>query len=412
MFALNDFPDAPGVYIMKDARGRAVYIGKAASLRKRLRSYFYKQPGEGRPKQEAMLARVEHIDYILTSTEAEALLLEAALIKRNRPRYNVALKDDKNYPLIKVSRRERFPGVSVARRRSGQDALYFGPYAHPGLLKEALNALRRIFPYRVCRRLLKRPCLDYELGLCPAPCAGKIGVREYRQNIRNLCLFLSGSNQRLVLGLKAQMEAAARERNFEKAGELRDKILALSAVGRGPMAKRAAFEAEKLKAALGIKAPLRRIEAFDVSSISGTSVVGSMVSFVNGVADKANYRRFRIKGQHKDDCAAMAEVVRRRYSRLLREGGKFPDLIIVDGGKGHLGVACAELRALNLDIAIIAIAKREEEIFFLGRNRPLRLPRESAALNLARRIRDEAHRFAVSYHRLLRRVNAIFPPEA
>ena len=402
---LKDFPDNPGVYLMKDSAGKIVYIGKATSLKKRVASYFTKQHIS--IKQEVMLEKVANIEYILTRNEVEALILESALIKKNKPKYNVSLKDDKNYPLIKVTKNEDFPRLIIARRKINNRAAYFGPYTNAKLLRSALKTLRMVFPYRSCQRLRKSACLDYDLGLCPAPCVGKITKKEYKENIDNLYLFLEGKNALLLKQISKRMSVYAKKRNFEKAKQMRDKISALSSIlGARPFSL-GNLEAEELKNILHIKKDIERIEAFDISSISGNIVVGAMVSFLKGRPDKTNYRKFKIKSEKLDDCASIAEIIRRRYRRVVSKEVPAPDLIIIDGGKGQLNSAKRELAALRLRIPVISIAKKEEQIYKPNQTAPLKLKIDSMALTLVRRIRDEAHRFAISYHRLLRKKKTI-----
>lgn len=383
---------------MKDADARVIYIGKAASLKKRVGSYFSKQYGSA--KQMAMVEKIADIDYILTDSEADALILESALIKKNKPQYNVSLRDDKNYPLVKITN-EDFPRLLVVRRKLDDGVAYFGPYTDAKLLRQAIKVLRRVFPYCTCRPFPKEPCLNYDIGLCPAPCIGKISKKEYAKNIEAIRLFLEGKNEELFARLSKEMSVLSRERNFEKALELRDKISALSSMsGASSVYER---EARELCRVLGLKDHPKRIEAFDISSISQELVVGSMVSFLEGRPDKNNYRRFRIKGERFDDFSAMAEVVRRRYKRVLLGEITPPDLILIDGGRGQLSAAKIELDNLRLRIPIVSLAKKEEEIYLPQKDQPLRLAMDSKALTLIRRIRDEAHRFAVAYHRLIRK---------
>ena len=399
---IASIPDRPGVYLMKDAAGRVIYIGKAASLKKRVGSYFSKSYGSA--KQMAMIEKIADIDYILTENEAEALILEAGLIKENKPQYNVSLRDDKNYPLVKITA-EDYPRLLVVRRRLDDGALYFGPYTDAKLLRQAIKSLRKIFPYCTCRPFPKKPCLNYDIGLCPAPCTGEISKREYRKNIENIGLFLEGKNEQLLDKMAGEMCRHAKEHNFEKAKELRDKISALSSMSGSASIYEA--ESRELRRVLGLKDAPRRIEAFDISSISQGLVVGSMVSFLEGRTDKNNYRRFRIKGERFDDCASIAEVVRRRYKRILLGEITAPDLILIDGGKGQLSAAKTEVDNLRLKIPIISLAKKEEEIYLPQKDEPLRLTIDSKALTLIRRIRDEAHRFAHKYHLFLRRKRVV-----
>lgn len=387
---------------MKDAAGRVIYIGKAASLKKRVGSYFSKSYGSA--KQMAMLEKIAALDYILTENEAEALILESALIKKNKPQYNVSLRDDKNYPLVKITS-EDYPRLLVVRRKLNDGTVYFGPYTDAKLLRQAIKVLRRVFPYCTCHPFPKKPCLNYDIGLCPAPCIGKIPKKEYAKNIEDIRLFLEGKNEELFDKLSKEMSGFSKERNYERAKEIRDKISALSSMSGSASIYEA--ESRELRRVLGLKDAPRRIEAFDISSISQGLVVGSMVSFLEGRTDKNNYRRFRIKGERFDDCASIAEVVRRRYKRILLGEITAPDLILIDGGKGQLSAAKIELDNLRLKIPIISLAKKEEEIYLPQKDEPLRLTIDSKALTLIRRIRDEAHRFAVSYHRLLRKKKAI-----
>ncbi len=398
-----------GVYLMKDAAGKVIYIGKAVSLRKRVQSYF--RSGQGVSyKTNVLTTKIVDIDYIETASEAEALLLEASLIKKYQPKYNVELKDDKSYPYIKIND-ELFPQVSVVRRISREPggtprqegSVYYGPYVHAGLTREALTIIRKIFHFRTCNPFPHQACLDYHLGLCDAPCIGNISKKDYARNIRNVSLILEGKKDTLYKNLKKEMEKAAKEHRFEEAAKIRDQIRAIGALYSGTKDINYFKEAEQLQRALNLPRLPERIETFDISNIMGAQAVGSMVSFFNGRSDKSNYRRFRIQGAYGiDDFQMLGEIVHRRYSRLKRERLIFPDLIVIDGGKGQLSSACAVLDALEVRIPIIAIAKRAEEIFLPRKRDPIRLPADSLARQLVVRVRDEAHRFAVAYHRALR----------
>lgn len=413
---LQGIPLTSGVYLMKNADGRIIYVGKAVSLRKRLQSYF-------RPSRQSVLSagdrqtsfktdmlvrEVADIDYIETASEAGALILEAGLIKQHKPKYNVELKDDKIYPFIEVTA-EGFPRISIQRPRlRRKDATYYGPYVNAGLVREALTILRKIFSFRTCDPLPVKECLDYHIGLCGAPCIAQISKRDYARNIRNVRLILEGKKDVLYKRLRREMEALSQERNYEEAARVRDQMRAIGALysGRGDI--NYYKESEQMKRALGLARLPERIEAFDVSHVMGHQAVGSMVAFFNGRPDKNHYRRFRIKETEGiDDFQMMAEIVRRRYRRLRAEGRAFPDLIVVDGGKGQLSCACRALASLGADIPMIAIAKREEEIFLPQKRNPVLLPRDSLALRLVQRVRDEAHRFAIAYHRTLRGKQAL-----
>lgn len=400
-------PDAPGVYFFRDKDGKTLYIGKAKSLKKRVQSYF------GRlldAKTEVMLEKASGISYRRTPSEAEAELLEAALIKEHRPAYNIGLKDDKSFPWVKISAGE-FPVVSLCRRKKGEAetaARYYGPYTNADLLRQALKVIRRVFGFRSCKRLPKEPCLYYRLRLCPAPCAGKISSGAYGEIIEEIGLFLESRYEELIAQLSRRMQQASRLQEFEQAARIRDQINALSAIGN-TSGKAADFnELEDMRQLLGLERLPRRIEAFDISNIQGASACGSMVSFYNGEPDKNNYRRFRIKTvKGIDDFRMTAEVVSRRYTRLAEEHLPFPDLILIDGGRQHLLVALKELHRMHLDIPVVSIAKERENIYIEGRQEPLQLKADTPALNLIRRVRDEAHRFALSYHRLLRKKKAL-----
>ena len=401
---IKGLPTTSGVYVYKDAAGQVIYVGKAVNIRKRVESYF--RAYSRNLKTDILVSHIADIDTIQTSSEAQALILEASLIKQYQPKYNVELKDGKTYPFIRITR-EAFPLVSVVRvnTRKYKDvgADFYGPYVNPKLIREALTIIRKIFPFRSCEPFADKVCLYYDMGLCQAPCEGKISRQEYARNIRNIKLILDGKKDDLYRHLREEMEEAARLKDFEKAGRLRDQIRAIGALYSGTGDINYFKEAEQLQRAIGLARPPVRIECFDISNIMGQQSVGSMVSFVNGKPDKNNYRRFRIKTvEGIDDVKMMAEVVRRRYTRLQKEGAGFPDLIVIDGGKGQLGAAMQELKKLNLPLEVIALAKREEEIFMPRQRLPLKLSQDSLGLRLLMRIRDEAHRFGLKYHTLLR----------
>lgn len=394
-------PLTSGVYVMRDSDGKVIYVGKAVSLRKRVQSYF-----RGRPtmsKTDKLAAQAAAVDFISTNSEAEALILEASLIKQYQPKYNVDLRDDKSYPYIEITG-EEFPRIDVVRPRvKTPKSIYYGPYVNPRLIREALSLIRKIFHFRVCDPFPDKECLDFHIGLCEAPCIARIGRKEYLRNIRNVRLILEGKKDELYRGLKKDMEGLAAAHKYEEAGKVRDQLRAIGALYSGTQDINYYKEAEQLQRALGLVKMPERIEAFDISNIFGNQSAGSMVSFLNGKPDKSNYRRFRIRSvQGIDDFQMIAEVVRRRYTRLKNEGLSYPDLILIDGGKGQLSSACAELAELRLDIPIISLAKREEEIFVPNRRAPVILAKDSLGLKLLQRVRDEAHRFAVSYHRKLR----------
>lgn len=403
---IKALPLTSGVYLMKNADGKIIYIGKAVSLRKRVQSYFRKT--QTMSKTDQLVAEIRDIDTFDTHSEAQALILEANLVKEHLPKYNFDLRDDKSYPLIEVTG-ETFPRVEIVRPRVRiPTSKYFGPYVDSRLIREALGILRKIFHFRTCDPFPKKECLDFHIGLCQAPCIGKISREEYLRNIRSVCLILEGKKDELYRTLKSEMETLSREKNFEQAAKIRDQLQAIGALYSGSPDVNYYKEAEQLQRALGLPRMPERIEGFDISNIMGEQSVGSMVSFLMGKPDKSQYRRFRIKEVGGiDDFKMIAEIVRRRYRRLKQEGLAFPDLIVIDGGKGQLSAACHELEKLSGSIPIISLAKREEEIFLPGKRKPVILSRQSLGLKLLQRLRDEAHRFALSYHRNLRAKNML-----
>lgn len=402
---LKDIPRSPGIYIMKDSSGNALYIGKAKDLSKRVPGYFQ----ENRPRsarQMSLLEQVRDLEYIVTSSEEEALIYEANLIKEKKPRYNVELKDDKSFPFLKLTLNERFPRLIITRKKVNDGSRYFGPYTRVKLLRKALSIMKGIFPLRTCRRIPEEVCLSYHIGQCAGPCIKKIDEEEYREIVRQLILFLEGKKGRLLKELEQKMKELAKEENFEDAAIIRNRIAALSEVPGKKLRDYSGWGdvAVKLKRFLRLPRLPLRIEAFDVSNISGKEASGSMVYFLNGRPDKSNYRRFRIKDVRDiDDYAMIREIVRRRYKRLKDEGADLPDLIIIDGGKGHLCAAYDELVRLNLtSVPVIAIAKEHEKIYTRSSKAPLDINRESQVLYFIQQIRDEAHRFALKYHHKLR----------
>lgn len=445
---LHDVPHKPGVYLMRDRLRRVIYVGKARDLRKRLSHYF--TPARSRAadlKTRALLASVWDFTTHVVRSDAEAVLLEGKLIKEYRPKYNISFRDDKNFLQIKINLADPFPRFQLVRLRKEDGARYFGPYAHSGAARTTLEILNRKYGLRSCRPRLPtekdyRHCHDDIIKNCSAPCIGKISSEDYRARVLEACAFLEGKNKDVTEDIEAEMYAAAKRHDFEKAAGLRDLLTALGQTSvrsrrflRGDALRAANDPAADLAAlaeALGLPGSPTIMECFDISNITNTHVVASMVRFKDGMPDRAGYRRYRIrtvKGQ--DDFASMAEVVRRRYARLLamaREAHpeesefsqentedavgrlnlpavtRIPDLIIVDGGRGQLSSACAELIRLGLrGQPIIGLAKEREEIYFPGDPHPLCLSHESGALKMLQRIRDEAHRTANGYNQLLMR---------
>jgi excinuclease ABC subunit C len=398
---ISKMPLTSGVYLMKDTKGKVIYVGKAVSLRKRVQSYFRKNTGM--LKTDVLVSNIHDIDFIETQSEAEALILEASLIKEHDPKFNVDLRDDKSYPLI-VMTNEEFPRIFVDRphdRKPGYK--YYGPYVNAGLIREALVIIRKIFPFRTCEPFPAKECLDFHMGLCLAPCIGSITKQGYLKNVRNICLILEGKKDQLYKNLRADMEEFSREQKFEEAKRVRDQLRAIGALYSGTKDVNYYKEAEQLQRALNLPKLPERIETFDISNIMGNQAVGSMVSFFQGKPDKNNYRRFKIREvEGIDDFKMIAEVVRRRYTRLKNEKKPFPDLIVIDGGKGQLSAACEELKKLDVNIPIMSLAKREEEVFLPNKRAAIILRHDSLGLKLLQRVRDEAHRFALKYHHVLR----------
>lgn len=559
---LKLLPGKPGVYLMKDKAGEIIYVGKAVSLKNRVRSYFQSSRYHG-PKVEALVGNIADFEYIVTDSEVEALILESNLIKKYSPWYNVRLKDDKSYPYLKVTLQDLFPRVYVVRRIQEDGSRYFGPYTNVGAMRETFAFLKKFFPIRSCRKNIgpdshERPCLNYHIRRCAAPCAGLATPEEYRQMIDQVCLFLEGRQELLLPEMRRKMQEAADHLAFEKAAEIRDRIAAMEKViekqkivsfggedqdvlafavsaplnaacaqvffvrggklvgreqfmlegvaddapesimtafvqqyyseaayvprevllqhniedsglveewladkkgqrvyvrvpRRGEKKElvemvarnatlalaeeetRAATEKARTEGAvlelqryLDLPAPPNRIEAYDISNIQGTEAVGSMVVFEGGKAAPSEYRRFKIKTvEGPNDFAMMQEIIRRRFLRGLREREElagqeaeetqeaqkvaiakfatFPDLVLIDGGKGQLNAAREVMRELGVaEVPAVGLAKEFEHIFKEGQPDPVILPRDSMALYLVQRVRDEAHRFAVTYHRELR----------
>jgi len=543
---LATLPARPGVYLMKNEAGEIIYVGKAKSLRNRVRSYFQSSRDHS-PKVRVMVSHIADFDYIVTDSEVEALILENNLIKEHAPRYNVRLKDDKTYPYIKITLNEYFPRVLLVRRRVNDGARYFGPYTDVKAVRDTLDFLRAIFPVRTCRKDIKpgasdRPCLNYHLGRCEAPCAGLVSVEAYRAMIDEVIAFLEGKVENVIPKLTAKMQEAAEKLEYEKAARLRDLIQAVrrmaerqkivaehaedqdvlgyarvgdlacvqvffvregKVVGRdhflldcspeeeeaeileafikqfyseasfipryvllpleleeqdvleswlselrgsrvylhvprrgakkelvnmvmenaGTVLEVARSRAERqeadiaealrqLEEVLGLERPPHRIEAYDISNTQGKEIVASMVVMLDGRLASDEYRRFRIRSVHDgpNDFLSMQEVIRRRFRRGLQEqaegeDGKFsrlPDLVLIDGGKGQLNAALAVRDELGLDIPFIGLAKAMEEVYVEGKSEPVNLPRHTKGSLLLQRLRDEAHRFAITYHRSLR----------
>ncbi len=469
---VHEVPHKPGVYLMRDRFNRVIYVGKARDLRKRVSSYFLPSKlAQADLKTRAMLEAAWDFETHTVRSEAESVLLEGKLIKEYRPRYNISFRDDKRFLLVRVDLAEEWPRFRLARFKKDDSSRYFGPYAHAGALRQTLNFMRKKFGVLTfgrgapTERELKSSTYQVPFRL------SEISAEQYRERVAQACEFLDGKSREMIAVLDEQMREAAGKMDFEKAAELRDMIGDLRNTtkptrrftrGSLPSTIDPMGDVLELADALHLPHAPRVMECFDISNISATHVVASMVCFRDGVPNKDNYRRYRVRTvEGQDDFASMAEVVRRRYSRILLEAGaansnaaefsqenpadalarisshpersrgsppqtaevisrdsstplrsarndanfvavRLPDLIIVDGGKGQLSSACRELQRLGLqDLPIIGLAKEREEIYRPDRALPLRLPMESGALRLLQRIRDEAHRFANAYHQLL-----------
>jgi len=533
-------PTRPGVYLFKDDAGRVIYVGKAQSLRTRVRNYF-REGGDGRATVEFLVARAKSIDYVVTGTEQEALILENNLIKKHRPRYNVVFKDDKSYVHLRLDSKHAFPRLTVVRRPRRDGATYFGPFASAGSVRQTMRTLGRIFPMRTCTDAdfasRTRPCLYYYIQRCPGPCVGKIDAAEYGETVKRVTMFLKGRSQDLLKTLRDKMDLQAAERRYEEAARIRDQLFALQSVverqritspqraerdvfathhhkeqlviqlvtvrdgqvsgaetfyfenavqataehlasflnqyyqSGAPIpeevlvaeeipdgAALAALLSERAKRNVTIAVPQRgervtlvelakknanvafnegrgnsrnreilddlqellslenyprRIECFDISNLQGSRAVASGVTFIDAEPAKAQYRKFRIRTvEGADDYAMMREVLERRVSRGMKEGD-LPDLLVVDGGRGQLNVACEVIERLGAEVEVVGVAKvRDEEtgrkirgqerIYLRDLPEPLFLEGQSQALYLLERVRDEAHRFANTYHRQLR----------
>ena len=452
---LGTLPHKPGIYLMRDRFGTVIYVGKARDLRKRVNHYFQPSRRLGWDlKFQALIEAIHDFDFHLVRSEPEALLLESKLIKEFHPRYNVSFRDDKRFLLLKVNLNDPIPRFTLTRLKQEDGARYFGPFPNSGALRSTLALVRRQYHLRGCRPLTPterdyKHCLYGHLKYCTAPCIGNVGREEYLEQVMAACDFLAGQCAEMQEQLTGEMQKAAATQDYERAAQLRDLLADLrdttkkvSRFERVPYSLPLALDSEKdlaeLATVLGLAAPPQRIEGIDISNISGTFKVASLVSFRNGRPDRANYRRFKIKTvEGQDDFASVAEVVRRRYARLLDESkvqslkskvegpesnvhspeskvqgpesevpeaqSAFPDLILIDGGKGQLGAARAELEKLGLGrIPTIGLAKEFEEIYRPGEKEPLRLSHETGALKLLQRVRDESHRFANTYNAQLR----------
>lgn len=470
---LLSLPVEPGVYFHKSKSGEVIYVGKAAVLKNRVRQYFQKsRPFD--PKTEALVAEIYDTDWATVESELDALFLESEMIKRYKPRYNILLRDDKSQLYIRIPSKDKYPAVSFTRGPMDDGADYYGPYYNGWAIKKAMRYLRKIFPYSTHTTLPKRVCLQYHIGLCPGVEEGKISEKDYKVNLKRLKLYLKGGRKQLISDLEKDMKLFAKKSDFEKAAEVRDQLKDLKELQRQIVfSDREFIDISKdkalvgLKDLLGLKSIPKRIEGYDISHMSGTNNVASMVVATNGLADKPSYRKFKMRIPGNNDFAHMHETMSRRFSGRHKDWPS-PDLILIDGGKGQLSSAIDALEDQGITIPVIGLAKREEEIvihktrsnvtldssFLLSIGVESKLRRESSTNNksqsdakldwipdqvgdyravrvdetrqphisadsddfivinlnnddhivkLLQRIRDESHRFAVSYHTHLKR---------
>lgn len=422
---LKTLPRSPGVYFHKSSSGEIIYVGKAAILKNRVRQYFQNTRDKD-VKTQALVSEIHDTDWIETESEIDALFLESEMVKRYMPRYNILLRDDKSQLFVRITMKELVPYVTTTRQPSDDGAEYYGPFYNGFAIKKALRLLRRVFPYYTSGVLPKKADLNHHLGLTPGLEVGGSLV-EYRKNLRQLTRYLKGERKALVREIEQEMKTAAKEQRFEVAAQLRNDLRHLSELGRQIVFGREEFlDISKdqalvgLRDLLGLKEIPRRIEGYDISHMSGTNNVASMVVATNGLADKKEYRKFKLRIPGNNDFAHMNEALRRRFSGRHLDW-PMPSLLLIDGGKGQLDAALKILEEKNLDIPTIGLAKREEEIVVhktrsnvaLANNLPisqetedfvlLLLDKNSNIVKLLQRIRNESHRFAVSYHTVLKR---------
>ncbi|HET7320307.1 MAG TPA: excinuclease ABC subunit UvrC [Candidatus Saccharimonadales bacterium] len=430
---LSELPKEPGVYFHKDARGQIIYVGKAARLSSRVRQYF--QASRGRdPKTEALVRDIADIDWMVVDSELEALFLEAELIRRYMPRYNILLRDDKSMVYIRIDYDSDYPTVTTTRRPLDDGARYYGPYLSALSIRQALKMLRRIFPYAT-RRILgqKRASLHYHLGLDPGLEEGRTSLEDYRANLRKLIGVIEGKRKSIEKEIEKDMRRAAKNQEFERAATLRNQLLNLQSISQQVLFSDKEFmdlskdhALDELVNLLSLSKFPQRIEGYDISHQQGTDVVASMVVFTNGVSNKAEYRKFKTKINHNNDFYNMNETLKRRLSeKNVKAWGK-PSLVLIDGGKGQLDAAIKARDDMgSSNIPFIGLAKREEQIVIqkgksnVALNEPLlnklggfmvesedfvlvNVPHNTNLVKLLQRIRDESHRFAVSYHSVLK----------
>lgn len=419
---VKTFPQTPGVYLMKDVAGRVIYVGKAKNLRSRAGSYFLKAAAED-ARTADWIGDIADIDFVQCESEVDALLMESRLVKDIQPKNNRDLKDDKTFPYLMITTREEFPRVEVTREPPDRGVKLYGPFPSAGALRGAIQVLQRIFKFRTCSLDINesderwqwfRPCLLASINQCTAPCNLRIGKEEYRRDIKRLQTFLEGGKTRLLKEMRTEMLTASQSLDFERAAVLRDEINMLERLDeRGELETHAQPEVfyidpkkglAGLKKVLDLKEMPRVIEGVDIAHLGGGETVASLVQFIDGLPFKPGYRRFRIQDvQGIDDFRSIYEVVSRRFRKLADNQDSFPDILLVDGGKGQLNAAMAAFVDQQITPpTVISLAKRDEEIFRPGISEPLKLSRSAYALRLLQYVRDESHRFAQHYHHILR----------
>lgn len=429
---LTTLPKTPGVYFHKNASGEIIYVGKAAVLNNRVRQYFQKSRNRD-PKTELLVSEITDVDWIQVDSEIEALFLEAEMVRRYLPRYNILLRDDKSSCYIRINIKDTAPSVSITRHPFDDGAEYIGPFLNAGPVRKALRYLRKAFPYSTHTSLPPRGCLQYHLGLCPGPETSQYNRDDYIKTLKKLLHYIRGERSLVVRELEKDMQAASKDQNFELAAQLRNKLRALKSLqSQIVFGDREALDLSKdhalsdLTDLLGLKHVPRRIEGYDISHMSGSDTVASMVVFTNGVADKRQYRKFKMRLPGNDDFAHMNEVIKRRLQQKNTKDWGTADIILIDGGKGQLSAAIKARNELGLNIPMIGLAKKFEEIVVHKDNSGvtidgallvklkgfrndesddfvrLDLPDTSHIVKLLQRVRDESHRFAVSYHTVLK----------
>ena len=419
---VKTFPQTPGVYLMKDVAGRVIYVGKAKNLRSRASSYFLKAAAED-ARTADWIGDIADIDFVQCESEVDALLMESRLVKDIQPKNNRDLKDDKSFPYLMITTREEFPRVEVTREPPDKGVKLYGPFPSAGALRGAIQVLQRIFKFRTCSLDINesderwqwfRPCLLASISQCTAPCNLRIGKEEYRRDIKRLQTFLEGGKTRLLKEMRTEMLTASKALDFERAAVLRDEINMLERLDeRGELETHAqpeVFYIDPKKGLAGLKKVLelkempRVIEGVDIAHLGGGETVASLVQFIDGLPFKPGYRRFRIQDvKGIDDFRSIYEVVSRRFRKLSDNQESFPDILLIDGGKGQLNAAMAAFKDQQITPpTVISLAKRDEEIFRPGISEPLKLSRSAYALRLLQYVRDESHRFAQHYHHILR----------